>query len=157
MPHSGFTPLETFLRPPHAATPEQEPAPALPASGSVPVECVEALSAARRFYAGLSDALDVAVSQCLQRIARDVLARELQLAQPDVAAIVGAALDAFADENILSIRANPSDLDLLRSFGLELIADEELSRGDIKLMLRSGTIDLTLTARLDRALSLWNA
>jgi flagellar biosynthesis/type III secretory pathway protein FliH len=155
--HSGFTPLETFLRPPRPTPPEPELAPAVPASSFVPVEYVEALSAARRFHAGLRDALDVTVSQCLQRIARDVLARELQLAQPDVAAIVDAALDACARENILSIRANPSDLDVLRAFGLELIADESLSLGDVELALCSGTIDLRLAARLEKVLSLWNA
>jgi Flagellar assembly protein FliH len=153
---TDFVPLAAFLRPPSVAPAQPEPPPA-PSSAPVPVEYVEALGAARRFHAGLRDALDVAVGQCLQRIARDVLARELQLAPPEVASIVRAALGAYAAEKVLTIRANPRDLQALRAFGLELIGSEALRAGDIELVLRSGTIDLTLMARLDNALALWNA
>jgi hypothetical protein len=156
-PSSGFMPLAAFLRPPPVAPAETETPPAAPASTPISVEGIEALGAARRFHAGLRDALDVAVGQCLQRIAHRVLARELQIAPADVSAIVASALDSYAAENVLSIRANPRDLQALRAVGLELIGDEALHAGDIELALRSGTIDLRLATRLDNVLALWNS
>ena len=146
-------PLATFLRPPPAP---REPASAPQPAPSVSVHEAEALGAARRFRAGVRDALDVAVAQSLQRVARDVLGRELQLAPADVSAIVNAALEASHAENVLAIRANPADLDALRAFDLELIGDEALRPGDIELVLRSGTIDLRLASRLNAALVSWN-
>lgn len=154
---SGFTPLATFLRPRHVATAESIPAPPTPVPVPTQVEYLEALSAARRFCAGLRDALDVAVAQCLREVAREVLGRELQLAQPDIAAIVNAALERCAGETVLCVRVNPGDLEALRAFGLELMADERLCRGDVVLVLRSGTIDVALAARMDTVLELWNA
>jgi flagellar biosynthesis/type III secretory pathway protein FliH len=155
---TGFTPLASVLRPARPAPLDAESAPAASASSpTIPTEYADALGAARRFRAGLRDALDVAVTQCLQRIARDVLARELRLAKPDVKAIVDAALESCGAENVLSIRANPRDVDALSAVGLELIGDETMRPGDITLMLRCGTIDLTLAARLENALALWNA
>lgn len=157
MQRAPFTPLALFLRPPCAAPPEPEPSLPAPAVSPLPVEYAEALGAARRFHAGLRDALDVAVAQCLRNISRDVIGRELQLAEPEVAEIVKSALDSYAAQDILSIRANPRDVPALAAFGFELIGDAALRPGDIELALRSGTIDLTLPARLEAALALWNA
>lgn len=153
---ADFTPLATFLRPPREAPTEPQPEPCAPAA-SLPFEYAEALGAARRFRAALCDALDLAVGRCLQTIARDVLGRELELRQSDVAAIVANALESRAAEDVLSIRANANDLQALRHLGFALVADERLRAGDIEIVLRSGTIDAKLCARLDAALALWNA
>ena len=113
----------------------------------------EALRAARRFRAALDDALEAGLEELLERIARDVLARELLLAPADVRAIVEAARKRIQDESVLAIRVHPSDLDALDGIELDVLADRGLERGDVRVQVRSGTIDLTLAARLDAALS----
>lgn len=157
MQHAGFMPLAVFLRPPRAASSETQALPPQPAPNPLPDEYAQALGAARRFHAGLRDALEMALEECLQRIAQDVLARELRLAPADVGEIVKAALDSCTAQDLLSIRAHPADLEALRAFDLELVGDCSLRQGDIVLVLRSGTIDLTLSARLEAALATWNA
>jgi hypothetical protein len=151
-----FVPLALFLRP-SAAAPAFEHSPLggdeeLQAP-EIRAEPDENFRAARLFRAALADALDVAVGELLQTIARDVLARELQLDAACVAGIVASALDRHAGEKVLSIRAHPSDIVALSGAGLELIADGALGSGDILIELRSGTIDLTVNARLDAALA----
>jgi flagellar biosynthesis/type III secretory pathway protein FliH len=151
-----FVPLATYLRP-AAAEPIFEPSP--PLDNDTPdVPCArsesdEAIRAARRFRAALADALDLGVQTLLAAIARDVLARELQLGRTDVAGIVTKALDRYAGERALSIRVHPTDLPALASIGLERIADDTLAPGDILLELHCGTIDLRLNARLEAALA----
>ncbi|HEY6450599.1 MAG TPA: FliH/SctL family protein [Candidatus Cybelea sp.] len=153
----NFVPLASFLRP-VAQKPVVEPPP--PAEGPTADPCDdynETLRAARRFRAGLSDALETAVEQMLPKIAKEVLARELQLADADVAAILSAALDRFAGDTVLCVRAHPRDWAALAGFELERVADASLQPGDVRLDLRSGTIDLTLAARLDAALAACSA
>jgi flagellar biosynthesis/type III secretory pathway protein FliH len=116
------------------------------------VECEQAIAAARRFRAGLSDALESAVPELLGSIARDVLARELMLGPVDLAAIVAAAIDGCA-QTVLSIHVHPADLEVARRFESTVSADRGLKRGDLRLELHSGTIDLTLAARLDAVLA----
>jgi flagellar biosynthesis/type III secretory pathway protein FliH len=152
-----FVPLALFLRPSvHDAPLESFAAAPPPPDSSTAAserECDETLRAVRRFRAALADALDVAVAALLPAIARDVLARELRLEPADVAAVVRNALDRFDGDRVLSIRANPRDLDALGSTGLTTLSDERLRAGDIFIELRSGTIDATLAARLDSVLA----
>ncbi len=115
-------------------------------------ECEEAIRAARRFRAGLADAVDAAVASLLPEIARDVLARELRLAPADVAAIVAGALKRCADGKTLALRAHPSDIDALADLPIAVVADGGLLRGDVVLELHSGTIDLRMDSRLDAIL-----
>lgn len=154
-----FVPLAFFLRP---AVCEPATEPALPASPALeialhPPEHEEALRAARRFRAALADALDAALHELLRRIATEVLARELRLGGADVAAIVSTALDRFADERIISVRAHPQDCAALTVLPIERVADDSLMPGDVRVELQWGTIDLTLQARLDAALAAWVA
>jgi flagellar biosynthesis/type III secretory pathway protein FliH len=149
-----FVPLASFLRP---ALPEP-PAAALepsPPCVTLPAECEEAIRAARRFRAGLADALDAALPPVLDAIARDVLARELRLEGADVAALVEAALDHFGGD-VVRVCVHPHDFDALAHLELERLADGMLDPGDIRIELRSGTIDLSLQARLDAALRAWS-
>lgn len=149
-----FVPLSAFLHrmpePPleHQLPPEPEP--------DVPVapdRRDEDLRAVLLFRAALADALDVAIDGLLRSIARDVLARELRLEPADVAGIVAAALDRHAGEKVLSIRAHPADLPALAEVAAARIADDDLRRGDIVIEVRSGTIDMRLSARLEAALA----
>ncbi len=148
-----FTPLAAFLRPVVAES-VAEPLPAAEAQIARPRDdYVETLRAARRFRAGLADALDIALARLLRAIANEVLARELALGGADVAAIVVAALERFSGETVLRLRAHPHDYDALAGLDIERIADDMLHPGDIRMELRSGTIDLTLAVRLDDALA----
>jgi flagellar biosynthesis/type III secretory pathway protein FliH len=150
-----FVPLATYLRP-AAALPVLEASPARDNETSdvpgVRTETDDAIRAARLFRAALADALDVAVQRLVRTIARDVLARELELNRVDIAGIVTNALDRQAGEQVISIRAHPLDLAALASIGLKRVADDALAPGDILMVLHSGTIDLSLSARLEAAI-----
>ena len=151
-----FVPLALFLRP-SAVEPSCEHNPGAAdedvRAPEIRAEADENFRAARLFRAGLTDALDAAVDELLETIARDVLARELELDAACVAGIVASALDRHAAERVLSIRVHPADIEALSDAGLELIADRALRPGDVIIELRSGTIDLTVNARLDAALA----
>jgi flagellar biosynthesis/type III secretory pathway protein FliH len=150
----SFVPLALFLRPespPPDPLPQIEPVVAHIVSG----EHDETLRAARRFRAGLADVLDAALPQLLESIARDVLARELRLAGADVAALVEAALDRFGRANVLRVRGHPCDLAALGASELDCVADSGLLPGDLFIELQSGSIDLSIKARLDGVLRAW--
>ncbi|HEY6325780.1 MAG TPA: FliH/SctL family protein [Candidatus Cybelea sp.] len=141
-----FVPLDAFLRP-APREPEVAPvqAPTVARAGN---ECEDAIRAARRFRAGLADAVDAAVARLLPEIARTVLARELRLHPADVAAIVAGVLERYAGEKALTLRAHPADVDALADLPIAVVADGALLRGDAVLELHSGTIDLRLDSRL---------
>ncbi len=152
---SPFVPLAAFLRP-TPSDPAVEPvSPQRDGLASVPdaTDRDEAIRAARRFRAALADALEAAIEELLPRIARDVLARELELRPVEIRAIVAAACNRFECENVLAVRVHPDDLAALHEIEFERVADRTLERGDVALQLRSGTIDVTLSARLDAALA----
>ncbi len=153
----SYVPLAAFLRPVRAAREPDHPiVSAAPAEAPVrpdSPEQREALRAVRRFRAALADALEAAVHALLPAIARDLLGRELTLADADVAAVVHAAVDRFADRQPLSVRAHPQDCDALAGIELERYADDALQPGDVCVDLRSGTIDSTLAVRLDATLA----
>ncbi|HYL26335.1 MAG TPA: FliH/SctL family protein [Candidatus Nitrosotalea sp.] len=151
----AFVPLTDYLRP------AAEPSPAIAAESLAPAEvfachdCVETLRGVRRFRAGLADAVDAALPQLLDRIAREVLGRELRLAGADLAALVEAALERFEGANILRLRANPADLSALAAFELERVGDPSLQSGDVRIELTSGSIDLSFESRLAAVLRAW--
>lgn len=141
-----FVPLDAFLRP----TPREPKAAAADVPTITPAasDCEEAIRAARRFRAGLADAVDAAVARLLPEIARAVLARELRIDPADVAAIVAGALERFAGEKALALRAHPADVNVLADLPITIVADSSLCRGDAVLELHSGTIDLRMDSRL---------
>jgi flagellar biosynthesis/type III secretory pathway protein FliH len=156
---NAFVPLELFLRPIECEAVSNDSPEPLPAVEIVrlPEEYEEMLRAARRFRAALDDALEAAVQQLLRAIAGEVLARELRLAGPDLAAIVSTALDRLGNQGLPFVRAHPADCAYLEGLGLALVADDSMNAGDIRIELQSGTIDLRLDARLDAALAAWTA
>ncbi len=115
-------------------------------------EIEEAIRAARRFRAGLADAMDARLESLLREIANEVLARELELRAADVAAIVRGAL-VRARESVLTIRAHPRDADALEPLAMPVATDEALRRGDVTIELTSGTIEMRLEERLERVLA----
>ncbi|MFZ1018679.1 MAG: FliH/SctL family protein [Candidatus Cybelea sp.] len=116
-------------------------------------EYLMTLGKIRRFRAALADALDAAVARLLQEIAQNVLARELALNAADVASIVAKARERLLDERIVAVRVHPRDREALAELQIEKISDTALVPGDIVFELRSGTIDLRLSARLDAAIA----
>ena len=145
----GFVPLAAFLRP------ERPRIDVLPEAVPEPLhsDIEDAVGAARRFRAALSDALDVAVVRLLREISTNVLGRELQTADCDIAAVVAAARARFENERVLVIRAHPQDLDALGVFEIECVADSRLRQGEVLFEVRSGTIDQRFAARLEAAVS----
>ena len=104
----------------------------------------------RRFRASLADALDYAVQELLRDIAAGVLARELLLEPCDVRSIVERACRSFAD--VVAVRAHPDEIAKLTALDVAVVPDATLRRGDVKLDLHAGSIDLSLGARLDAIL-----
>jgi flagellar biosynthesis/type III secretory pathway protein FliH len=144
-----FVPLETFLRP----APSEAKAPAVePPVTVIPRDLEEVIRDARRFRAALADAVDIGVARLLPEIARGVLAREVRLAPADVAAVTAAALERFAVEEILTLRAHPADAEALEDARIPVSPDDALLPGDVVLELRSGSIDLRMETRLSSIL-----
>ncbi len=152
-----FVALEDVLRPPRpnpreSAPREAEPVPE-PDSAPAPRASRELVRAERLFRAALADALEVEVARLLTAIARDVLARELELKPADVAALASAALERHADAGIVRVRAHPDDVDALARAGVAAVADECVRRNGVLVEVRSGTIDVSVETRLDALLA----
>jgi flagellar biosynthesis/type III secretory pathway protein FliH len=148
-----FVTLSVFLR-----APAQEPAASVEPHGAstpatCPVELTEAMRAARRFRAALTDALEVALARLLEAISREVLARELAIAPADVVAIVQRVLGELEPEKALAVRAHPEDVASIRALEIASTPDASLRRGDVVVELRSGTIDMRVEARLENVLA----
>lgn len=126
-----------------APPPEGEPAHADPDESM--------LRDVRLFRAHLREALDRAVATLLTGIAREVLGRELLLANADIAHIVEAALERC--EQPMRVRVHADCAAALERLGVPIFSDEALERGDAFLDLRNGSIDLSLPVRLEDALA----
>lgn len=156
----GFVPLAAFLRPPLPAFPEAldaEVADGIVAGAAprddIALEYASLFSAIRRFRAGIADALDAAVQRLLSQIGENVVARELQIAPPDLAAIVAKARERASAERVIAVRVHPAQCHALATLDVEIHQDDRLASGDVVLELDSGTIDLRLRTRLAIALA----
>ena len=154
-----FVPLETFVRPPPASPPPASPPRVEPVPPPAPAveresdELHRVLECVRRFRAALADALDFAVEAMLADVAASVVARELELAPADVAAIVRNVRARSAGEEPLLVRVHSGDLAALEGFDCAVAADPTLRRGDVEIDVLAGTIDATLGARLEALLA----
>ncbi len=155
----AFVPLARRLRPnvePAAETPAAPEPDACeePLAPQERDELDDALAAVRRFRAALDDALDAALDALVERIAREVVGRELLLAPADLGAIVAEARACYALHEPLVIRVHPDDAACVSANDLgAFVADPRVQRGDALIEVRSGTIDATLAARLERLLA----
>lgn len=156
MGSAAFVALSEFLRNLESPVTDSRTSDTIevPASPALP-EGEEALRCVRRFRAAVSDAVIAAVQEVVPSIVLEVLGRELLLAEADIVAIAAAALRRFDIEQVLSIAAHPTEIETLAPFGLRRVADGSLKRGEIRLELHSGTIDLTLAERTTTALAAW--
>jgi flagellar biosynthesis/type III secretory pathway protein FliH len=147
----GFTTLQDLLRseaseyalegPIDKPVEEPESDPAQPGAS-------DAAADVRRFRAAVADAVAAAVDGLLCDIAAGVLARELELKPVDVRAVVARACLRHERERIVCVRAHPGEVDRLTDAGVDAVGDAQLRRGDVLLEVRTGTIDVTLGARL---------
>lgn len=108
----------------------------------------EALGDVRRFRAAVRDTVDVTVRNVLCDVAAGVLARELALAPANLEAIVERACERHFADGVVRVRVHPDEALQIVDSGLDVVADTSLRRGDVLLEARSGTIDVSLGARL---------
>jgi flagellar biosynthesis/type III secretory pathway protein FliH len=154
-----FVPLTEFLKPRqerespcHAEPCDPEPREAQP-KDDVHSSTEEAFADVRRFRAAIADALDLAVETLLREIAADVLARELRIEPANLRLIVDRACALLAREEPFAVRVHPAEAGSLEGCGLCIVGDAALRRGDAILELRSGTVDVSLGARLEAVLA----
>jgi len=157
-----FVTLAAWLRPPapHIESPAEADAP--PAEPPPqPVACdesavAEALSYVRRFRAMLADALDRALADLLRDISADVVGRELHCAPADLQRIVQRALERAASAEPLAVRVHPSQVELVQ-LDVPVVGDARLRPDDVRIELRSGTIDASLGVRIEQILASYGA
>ncbi|MDQ2857844.1 MAG: FliH/SctL family protein [Candidatus Eremiobacteraeota bacterium] len=153
-----FLSLESLLRP-APKPPDRIDEPEVPQSESLRAhESYEhAARDVRLFRARLREALDGALQTLIADIASDVLARELQLAPCDVAAIVERATARYASEMLVSVRVHPADAPTILASDLHVIGDSTLRRGDAILACAAGEIDASLGVHLGAVLRSFEA
>lgn len=142
--------LSTLLRTPaHVSVIEQTPravpalAPLKPAGNEI-----ELAREVIHFRAHLGEAFDTAREWLIERFARELLGRELQLAPVDITQIVESVLQAFSREEPLRIRLNPQDAANLRA-EIPALHDPLLLPGDAIVEVRNGTLDARLAIRFE--------
>lgn len=111
-----------------------------------------AQSEVRLFYATLREVLDVCVRDCMERIAREVLAREMLLAPADIAAVTERTLRECERLAPVRVRVHPDDASRCNAGTLPVVEDPQLERGDVIVEVRDGAVDARLQMRLRSAL-----
>lgn len=117
-----------------------------------PASHEEALSEVRRFRAALADAAELMREWIARDIACDVLARELLLADADIAAIAARAVEGSMAYAPVALIVHPDDVERASACGIAVEAGDALRRGDALVRVACGTIDATLGARLEALL-----
>ena len=107
--------------------------------------CVQTLRDVRLFRARVAEAVDASVHMLLQDVAAEVLARELEIATADVAAIVRRAIARFDADEPLRVRVAPSERDVAAAVPVHV--DHELREGDAIVEFTSGSVDARLGTR----------
>ena len=138
--------VEEHLAPPNSF--EVLEVSAIPESDELIDEQRTVLRDVRIFHARIAEAVEEAVETLVQDIAAQVLGRELELTRANIAAITERALERFAAEEPLRVRAHPNEVEHLDCV-VPVVADDALRLGDVVVELRTGTVDATLGARLD--------
>ncbi len=88
----------------------------------------------------------------LERLAEDVLARELAMAPADVSALVRRLVAGFDAASPVAIVAAPADAESI-DCGIPVRGDPSLATGDVVLVVRDGTVDARMALRLRQSLS----
>lgn len=142
----AFVSLERHLRPEIPATKPIE-------RGTPSGEPVSTLGEIKRFRAALADAFDVVREALLRRFSEEILGRELQLAPCDVERIARDVLECLVEEAPLRVRVHPDDAPNVSVLEVPVHRDGGLRRGDVIVEVRAGTIDASLSARMEHVMS----
>ena len=155
MDADGFVALDAWFacRSADPAAPPSVPAtpPACENESSGDAAAARALAESARWYARLNDALDAACARLIREVAAGVLARELQLAPCEIAAIVANVRAQMLGEP-LCMRLHPEDAARWHDASLPCRRDSTLAPGDALIELREGSIDARFGVRLQRVL-----
>ncbi len=130
---------ETAIAEPRAGASTNAPVPGHPAAHAGADLALLHLAAA--------EALERRAAALLEGLARDVLARELQLAPVDLHALVATALAAFRDEMPFAFAISPEDADRFEG-PLPVRTDPSLRAGDLVVEVRDGALESPLRFRL---------
>ncbi len=106
-----------------------------------------ALREAKLFRARLQDALEEAMAGLLRELASCVLARELQVAPCDLAALLSSLL-----EGAPGVRVRVAAQDAALQLAVPVVADPVLQPGDAIVELVGGALDARLGVRLAHVL-----
>jgi len=98
------------------------------------------------------EAFERAVPRLLEALARDVLARELSVAPPDVRALARALATDFAGEEPVAFVVAREDAACFPA-GTPVRVDSRLRPGDVVLEVRDGEIDARFALRLRDAIA----
>ncbi len=97
------------------------------------------------------EAFERGAAALLERLADEVLARELTIAPVDVNALVRRLVAAFDAASPVAIVASPGDAESI-DCAVPLRCDPSLAAGDVVLIVRDGTVDARMPLRLRQAL-----
>ncbi len=122
-----------------------------PAPGKSSPDEVEVAREIVHFRAHLAEAFDRACEVLIERFARELLGRELQVAPVDITAIVQEVRRAFSSEEPLCVRVNPQDA-LNLCADIPIRPDSRLSPGDAIVEVRNGDLDASLAIRFESLL-----
>lgn len=154
----GFVPLAVVLRGDVARAPEKVPAEvaivaAVPASADVPSPNAHenAVGDLVRMRLFALEAFERGVESMLASFARDVLARELAIAPPDLGALASRALAAFHRDEPIRLVVSPADAARVAS-PLPLRVDPSLQAGDLVVEVAAGAFESPLAFRFSTAL-----
>jgi len=99
---------------------------------------------------------DAALAAAALELAEAILGHELADGEASAKAAIARALAVAGNDEILVVRMNAEDLEVLETTppaleSVRLVADPELERGDAMIETAAGTIDARLKSSLDRA------
>jgi len=98
------------------------------------------------------EAFERGAAALLERLADEVLARELAIAPADVNVLVRRLVAAFDAASPVAIVASPADAASI-DCAVPVRGDPSLAPGDVVLVVRDGTVDARMPLRLHQALS----
>jgi flagellar biosynthesis/type III secretory pathway protein FliH len=149
----GFVPLASLLRGDDVRARDRGPAESAIAAAAAPASAhvspwahENAIAELVRMRLFALDAFERGVESMLASFARDVLARELEIAPSDLTALASQALAAFHRDEPIRLVVAPGDAARVRS-PLPLRIDPSLQAGDLVVEVAAGAFESPLAFR----------
>jgi hypothetical protein len=156
-----FRPLASLLREAREASVHRSigvmavraeaPAPPQSEDRSLRVDAVGLCNEIALARAAVIEAFERVRFRLLERLARDVLSRELALAPVDIAALARRVLAEFSDDEPVALVVAPADASHVNC-DVPVRVDVSLSPGDLVVAVRDGVIDARFALRARRCL-----